>query len=215
MKLYEWLLTIINVTLIYAGIALWDKYPGLALAAFTVVAVSFLSYIYFVKTRPMQLLKKLFAETAAANGFKPLPGKSASADLAKIIRQFPGFDDLFFSVEELYTLDDKSGLYFAGRYSLSGYGTNSGYFLLADLEKNSGFPPVNLSRLIDRMDKFDEAGERALAVLPDELVKQLRKFPYDLHCLGRLWLFDFDSRNLKEQNFCKSFNDVLNAFRTI
>jgi hypothetical protein len=65
------------------------------------------------------------------------------------------------------------------------------------------------------MDKFDEAGERALAVLPDELVKQLRKFPYDLHCLGRLWLFDFDSRNLKEQNFCKSFNDVLNAFRTI
>ncbi len=215
MKPYEWLLTIINVTLIYAGIALWDKYPGWALTAFMVVAVSFLSYIYFVKTRPVKLLQKLFAETASANGFKPLSGKAASADLVKRIRLFPGFDDLFFSIDELYTLDDKSGLYFAGRYSLSGYGTNSGYFLFADLEENTRFSPVNLSRFVDRVDKLDEVGERALAMLPDELVKQLRKFPYDLHCLEYRWLFDFDSRNLKNRNFCKSFNDILNALRAI
>ena len=215
MKLYEWILTIINVVLIYVGIALWDKYPSWSVAAFVVVAILFLSYIYFVKTRPMQLLKELFAETAAARGFSPVSGKAAGRKLEKIIKQFPGFDDLFLSIDELYTLSDKSGLYFAGRYSVSGYGLNSGYFLLVDLKGNTVLEPLRFSRFIDKIDKLDETGERALAVLPDELVKLLRGFPYDLHCIDRYWLFDFDTRNLKEQNFSKSFDDILRAFRAI
>jgi hypothetical protein len=211
MKIYEWILTLSCVVLIYTGIALWDKYPGWAVMAYIVTAVLFLSYLYFVKTLPILKMRKLFVKTAAANGFRTAP-KTANSEVSKTLRQFPGFDDLFFSVEELQVFENSSAECFAGKYSLSGYGINNGYFLFLKLNENAGIEPLRLSRIIDKLDKFNEESERALATLPDELTSLLRTFPYDLHCIERDWLFDFDARNLDERNFPNTFDKVLKAF---
>jgi hypothetical protein len=211
MKLYEWVLTLICVTLIYTGIAIWPKHPGMSAGAFLTVAILFSGYMYFVKTAPMKRLGKLFVETATRNGFKPLNDKSTCRNISNIIKQFPGFDDLFLTINELYCLE-KSKLYFAGKYHINGYGINSGYFLLIDLTQNTEFPSIRFSRFVDMIDKLNENGERTIVNLPDEVLKLLRTFPYDLHCIDRHWLIDFDARNLNKDNFQASFNKVLNVF---
>jgi hypothetical protein len=209
MKKYEYLLVIINVTLIYFGLALFDSNMGLSVTAFIIVGVLFCSYIYFVKTAPMKHLKQLFIEMVTANGFQPVSVSATKKDVIKQLRLFPGFDDLFLSVDELYTLENESALYFAGSYSISGYGINSGYFVLGNLQNSANYKPVKLSRFVDKIDKFDAASEQALAQLPNNMIKVLLDFPYDCHFIDYYFLADFDSRNLNKHNFQDSFYKII------
>jgi hypothetical protein len=212
MKFYEWILTIVCVILIYTGLALWSQNLGMAVGVFLLAAVLFLGYMYFVKDRPMKLIREIFVSSVIAEGFRAAKDKPIRRDVSNAIKQFPGFDDLFFSLEDLYLLEQERRRYFAGEYSISGYGFNRGYFLLIDLA-NTELPSVRLSRIIDKIDKFDERSEQALAHLPDEIIKLIRTFPYDLHCIDRHWLFDFDTRNLDKRSFQDSFNQALSVFK--
>ncbi len=209
MKLYEYLLVIINVTLIYFGLALFDSNMGLSVTAFIIAGVLFCGYIYFVKTAPIKHFKQLFIEMVTANGFQPVSVSVTKKDVIKQLKLFPGFDDLFLSVDELYTLENQAGIYFAGSYSISGYGINSGYFILCDLGKNANYKPVKLSRFVDKIDKCDAASEQALAQLPNNMIKILRDFPYDCHFIDYHFLADFDARNLNKHNFQDSVNKII------
>ena len=130
MKPYEWAILITILLLIYAGLFLNGR-NMLALAIVCHVTAGTLSvgYIYGAKIRPIGRAKQTFLSAAIRNQFVPLKQKPWKKAVAELIREFPGFDDFFLSVDDLHAMENDAGVYFVGMYSLSGQGLNFGYFM--------------------------------------------------------------------------------------
>ncbi len=213
MRRYEYLLVIIDISLIYYGWASFDRNPKVSLGVFSLAALIFLAYSYFIKTAPLRRLERLFKATMIASGFSSVRDKAAKLEIVKSLRQFPGFDDIFLSVKDIYRLDSLDIHCWAGRYDSSGYGNNSGYFLLFALEPSQAGYGLRFSHLLDRGETMNMEEEKQLASLPQQMAEVIRHLPCDCHFMNNALLVDFDARHLNKENFRTVTQDIFTLFQ--
>jgi hypothetical protein len=216
MKLYEWFFYAVLIALIYAGLIVYAKVDAiLGIACFVAAGVLSVSCLYIAKLRPLLLARQAFLSVAARNGFIGCSGKPKQKHVSGYLRDFPGFGDVYLGVDDLHTMQNESGTFYAGRYALSGSGLNFGYFMLGILRVCSSGESLLIDRIHDDRDGLQLSDETSLDGLPWSVQDALRVFPYDFHFRNNLFLADFDARRLCEQNFAESFGDMIDVLSTL
>ncbi len=203
------------LALIVGGLVLCKHgHMVLGVTSCTLGAFTSLGYLYFVKLRPFGLAKQAFLDAVGRHEFVPLPDKQWAKGVKKLLRDFDGFGDIFLDLELVHGVDKEVGRFFAGRYLTTGEGMNFGYFMIGQLF-SSKFQQFEIEKILDIGGEFEFEEEMALGSVPAPVHQALRAFPYDFHFRDGYFMVDFDARYLREDNFARSFDEMMVAIESV